>query len=82
MIRLAILIALSAPALQDPIEFKAICQSPPQVASVIIPKPKPPFKKRHPRIYKGYRCVRYACLMLEPPLRLAANVAQILEYTK
>lgn len=40
---------------------------------------KKPFSERHPKIYKGYRLGRKCVVVLDPFVRLAANIAQIRE---
>lgn len=36
---------------------------------------KPPFKVRHPKIYKGFRKVRTICIFISPVVNVGSNLA-------
>ena len=44
----------------------------------LTPEPKPTFKDKHPKIYKGFVKVRKICIHMQPLLNAAGSIAQII----
>ena len=56
--------------------------SAPIVLKVVKVATKPPFRVRHPRIYKVYRTARTVCIYLEPVLNVGANACTVMYYLR
>jgi len=70
--------ALADTPLLTPDQYRQLLMSPmpDQYQQQVIAKA--PFRYKHPKVYKAYRGARHVCIIVEPFVRTAGSIAQIL----